>query len=160
MRLGYTAEPGKGGAVMLLDDVKRYAGETGASLSEKKGIWAFTRVLAERKAFLSRKKLTYTAKFRIDDAARIVKFTEMLAEAGSGLSSGGDSGEGSSGFGFKATTYKTGSGGIEGSITEQSKLFGKDYSYTFRYEEIREKFEVLATSAGYGFVYQITPMGL
>ena len=47
-------------------------------------------VLAERKAFLSKKKITYTCKARVDDAARTVRFWEMLIEKGSGMSSGMD----------------------------------------------------------------------
>jgi hypothetical protein len=34
----------------------------------------------------------------------------------------------SPGVGFKKGTYKTGMSGSEGSIEEQSKLFGKDYN--------------------------------
>ena len=45
-------------------------------------------VLAERKAFLSKKKLTYKCKARVDDASRTVRFWEMLVEKGSGVSSG------------------------------------------------------------------------
>jgi hypothetical protein len=137
----------------MLDELKRYVAELGADLSEKKGVWTFSKVIAERKAFLSKKKLTYTAKFRVDDSARLVKFTEMLVESGSGLSSGG-------GFGFKAETYKSGLGGREGTIEEQSKLFGKNYSYTFSYQEVRNRFESLAKSGGYEFKYQVTPIGL
>lgn len=147
----------------MQDAVKQYAGEFGADLSDKKGVWEFSKVIAERKAFLSKKKLTYSAKFRIDDEAKTVKFTEMLVEKGSGLSSGGgfDSDMSMSpGFGFKKEVYKSGSGGREGSIEEQSNLFGKDYSYNFDYKEVRKKIEILAKQNGYQFSYQITPIGL
>jgi hypothetical protein len=40
-----------------------------------------------------------------------VRFTEMLKESGSGLSSGGFDHDSPSGFGFKKGTYKTGMGG-------------------------------------------------
>jgi hypothetical protein len=147
----------------MLDDIKAYTNDFGADLSEKKGVWEFSKVIAERKAFLSKKKLTYTAKFRIDEDNKTLKFTEMLAEKGSGLSSGGgfDSDMGMSpGFGFKKEVYKSGMGGREGSIQEQSSLFGKDYSYDFDYKEVRSKFEELAKKSGYQFKYQITPIGL
>jgi len=146
----------------MQDKIKAYAKEFGADLSEKKGVWDFSKVIAERKAFLSKKKLTYTAKFRVDEDNKTLKFTEMLAEKGSGLSSGGfDSDMGmSSGFGFKAETYKSGASGREGSIQEQSNLFGKDYSYDFDYKEVRAKFEELAKSSDYQFKYQVTPIGL
>jgi hypothetical protein len=146
----------------LRDEIATYADELGGELSEKKDIFKIEILIAERKAFLSKKKLRYIAKFRIKDDTKELKFTEMLAESGSGLSSVGSDFDGgmSTGFGFKAETYKTGSGGREGSIEEQSKLFGKDYSYKFDYKAIRSKFESLAKSEGYSFKYQITPIGL
>jgi hypothetical protein len=145
----------------LQDVINSYAKEFGAELGEKKGVYSFSKVIAERKAFLSKKKLTYTAKFRVDEEAKTLKFTEMLMEQGSGFSSGGDFDGGmSTGFGFKAETYKSGMGGREGNIEEQSKLFGKDYTYNFNYQEVRQKFEQLAKDSGYAFAYQITPMGL
>lgn len=146
----------------LIDEVTVYAEELGAELSDKKGVYKVEVLIAERKAFLSKKKLRYIAKFRINDDAKELKFTEMLAESGSGLSSGGGDFDGgmSTGFGFKTETYKTGGGGREGSIEEQSNLFGKDYSYNFDYKAIRSKFENIARSEGYSFKYQITPIGL
>jgi hypothetical protein len=143
--------------------IKQYAKDFGAELGEKKGVWDLSKVIAERKAFLSKKKLTYTAKFRIEEESKTVKFTEMLAEKGSGLSSssGFDSDmEMSPGFGFKKEVYKSGAGGREGSIEEQSTLFGKDYNYNFDYKEVRKKIEDLAKQNGYQFKYQITPIGL
>lgn len=148
----------------LTDSIDSYSNEMGGSLSEKKGIHTLEILIAERKAFLSKKKLRYIAKFRINEDSKELKFTEMLAESGSGLSSGGsdfDGGMGmSTGFGFKTEKYNTMNGGREGSIQEQSNLFGKDYSYNFDYKEIRTRFESLAKSEGYSFKYQITPIGL
>jgi len=127
--------------------------------TEKKGLWEFSAVIAERKVFLSKKKITYSMKFRIDDVLKTVKFSEMLAKAGSGLSTGGDfDNDFSSGFGFKKETYNTIGGARQGSIEEQSTLFGKDYTYQFRYEEIREKVQAAVQNAGYQFVYQILPV--
>ena len=146
----------------LVDDVNAYANEFGAQMSEKKGVWTFSKVIAERKAFLSKKKLEYTAKFRIDDDAKVMKFTEMLKESGSGLTSGGGDFDGgmSTGFGFKTESFNTMNGGREGSIEEQSSLFGKDFTYEFDYKEIRTKLETLAKNAGYDFKYQVTAIGL
>jgi hypothetical protein len=147
----------------MLDEIQAYAGRLGADVSEKKGVWSFSKIIAERKAFLSTKKLTYTAKFRIDAETKTLKFTEMLAEKGSGLSAGGGFDgdlDASPGFGFKKEVYKTGGGGREGSIAEQSNLFGKDYRYSFDYSEIRKTFEDLARTSGYQFKYQVTPLGL
>lgn len=148
----------------LTDAIKAYADELGGELSEKKEVFKLEILVAERKVFLSKKKLRYVAKFRVNDDSKELKFTEMLAESGSGLSSGGSDFNGgmnmSTGFGFKTEKFNTMHGGREGSIQEQSKLFGKNYSYNFDYKEIREKFEDLAKSEGYSFKYQITPIGL
>ena len=64
-------------------------------------------VIAERKAFLSKKKLTYICRFKVDEPAKEVRFFEMLKESGFGVASGGCDGEMSSGFGFKKETYNT-----------------------------------------------------
>jgi hypothetical protein len=129
-------------------------------LAGEKSVWAFSVTIAERKAFLSKKKLTYSAKMRIDDDAKTVRFSEMLVEAGSGLFSGGGGfdGEMSSGVGFKTETYNTTSGAREGNIEEKSNLFGKKFEYKFDYKEIRAKVEEEAKSTNYKFEYQILPV--
>ncbi len=145
----------------LLDEIKRIAAEIPAEINEDRGTHTLRFLVAERKAFLSKKKLEYIAKFRIDDQGKEVRFTEMLKVSGSGLSSGsGGFDDVSPGFGFKKETYKTGAGPREGTIEEQSTLFGKDYNYRFDFKTIRPKLEELAKIAGYEFKYQITPSGL
>ncbi len=141
---------------MILDDIKTIAAASGGEVTDRKGAYSLRITVAERKSFLSKTKLEYIASFRIDDAAKTIHFSEMLKEAGSGLSSG--SGDMSPGFGFKTETYKTGGGPREGSINEQSDLFGKKYSYSFDFQTIRPKIEGQATSAGYTFEYQIRPV--
>jgi hypothetical protein len=140
---------------MLLDQIKKTLEPYNGKWGEKKGLWDFSAIIAERKAFLSKKKLTYSMKMRIDDSAKTVKFSEMLIEAGSGFSSGSDM---DSGFGFKTETYNTLSGAPKGTIEEQSTLFGKDYSYSFNYAEIRNKVQAAAELAGYRFEYQVLPV--
>jgi hypothetical protein len=144
----------------LLDEIKRIAQQAGAMLDEKKGVYTFRVLVAERKAFLSKKRLEYIAKFRIDDTGKEIWFTEMLKESGSGLSAGGDMEDMSPGFGFKASVYKTGMGGREGTIEEQSNLFGKTYAYKFDFKAIKGQFESTAQSAKYNFKYQMIPIGL
>ncbi|MCL4474193.1 MAG: hypothetical protein M1455_09695 [Actinobacteria bacterium] len=144
-----------------IDEIRKIAEGMSAEFKEKKGVWTIKAVIAERKAFLSKKKLEYIAKFRIDDATKTIRFSEMLKESGSGLSSSGgfDSGM-SPGFGFKKETYRTGAGPREGTIEEQSSLFGKDYDYKFDFKEIRGSIEAAAAADGYSFDYKITPAGL
>ncbi len=145
----------------LLDSIKQIASEIGAEIAEDKGLFMMRLLVAERKVFLSRKKLEYIAKFRIDDEGGEVRFTEMLKESGSGLSSGDGGPEGiSPGFGLRKETYRTGAGTREGTIEEQSYLFGKDYTYRFDFKTIRRRVEEEANRAGYAFRIQVTPIGL
>jgi len=143
---------------MLIQRLQDYAKTIPADLKEKKGVHTLEFTVAERKVFLSKKKLTYSAKFRIDDDKKALKFTEMLKESSSGMSSG-DSDFGP-GFGFKKETFKTGMGPREGVIEQQSELFGKQYSYTFDFKKVRSTIEEAALQEGYAFSYQVTPAGL
>ncbi len=144
----------------IIDDLKKIILESSSQVSEKKGVFSFETVVAERKAFLSKKKLVYSAKFRINEEDKELKFTEMLKETGFGLSSGGGFDDDMSpGFGFKTESYNTFSGAREGTIQEQSDLFGKKYNYEFDFGSIRKKFEAVAKENGYKFSYQITSIG-
>jgi len=142
-----------------MEKIKKALESYSGDWQEKKDVWEFSALIAERKAFLSKKKLTYKAKMKIDENAKQVKFSEMLMEAGSGLSSGGGLDDSiSTGFGFKTETYNTMSGARKGNIEEQSNLFGKKFEYKFNYQEIRSKVEEIVKSAGYKFEYQILPV--
>lgn len=143
----------------MIDDIKKALSSYSGDWSEKKGVFEFSSTIAERKAFLSKKRLTYSAKMRVDDEAKTMKFSEMLIEAGSGLSSGGGSDDGmSAGVGFKTETYNTMNKAREETIEESSKLFGKKFEYKFNYKEIRSKVEDIAKKGGYKFEYQILPI--
>ena len=143
----------------MIEEIKEALESYDGEWKEKNGVWEFSATIAERKAFLSKKKLTYSAKMRIEDGAKVVKFSEILIEAGSGFTSGGDFDDGmSTGFGFKTESYNTLRGAREGSIEEQSNLFGKKFEYKFDYKEIRSKTEEAAKFADYRFEYQILPI--
>jgi len=143
---------------MLVDELKKMVRAIPADLKEKKGVYSIEFTVAERKVFLSKKKLTYSAKFRVDEERKELRFTEMLKEASWGMSSG-DSGFGS-GFGFRKETFRTGVGPREGTIHEQSVLFGKQYKYKFDFAKVRTSMESEAVKDGYAFKYQATPIGL
>ena len=143
---------------MLIEEIRKITQKIPAELKEKKGLFSVEFTVAERKVLISKKKLTYIAKFRLNEAKKELHFTEMLKESGSGFSSG-DS-DFSPGFGFKTETFKTGAGGREGSIKEQSDLFGKQYSYTYDFSKIRTLIEAETVRAGYSFKYQLTGIGL
>jgi hypothetical protein len=57
----------------------------------------------------------------------------------------------SPGFGFKKETYNTFGKERKGSIEEQSRLFGRDYSYRFDFGAFREAVRKAAEGAGYRF---------
>lgn len=144
----------------VVDEFKGIVSRIPSKISEKKGIYEFEVVVAERKAFLSKQKLVYSGKFRIDEANKEVRFTEMLKESGAGMSSGGLDSDMSPGFGFKKESYNTFSGAREGNIDEQSNLFGKKYQYNFDFGAIRKEFESKAKQNGYKFTYKVTSVGL
>ncbi|MFL7812513.1 MAG: ribonucleoside-triphosphate reductase [Anaerolineales bacterium] len=136
----------------LQQEILNYAQEISAATKEKKGSYTLSLIVAERSAFLSKQKLTYQAKFRIDETQKLVKFTEMLLESSSGMNAGTD---------FQTQNYRTGKGGQQESVIErQSVLFGKKYTYDFDFKTIRTKIESLAEAAGYDFQYQITAKGI
>jgi hypothetical protein len=116
--------------------------------------------IAERKAFLSRQKLLYKCSLRIHDESKNIKFFEMLKESGAGISVGTGDDDFGPGFGFKAEKTKIGPGGREGTIKEQSDLFGKKYQYNFSYEKIRNEIEEIAGRFGYTMTIVLTEMGL
>jgi len=144
----------------ITDELKNIVSGLPAKINEKKGVYEFEVQLAERKAFLTKQKLIYSAKFRVDEQAKEVRFTEMLKESGAGVSTGGASDDMSPGFGFKKETYNTFSGTRSGTIEEQSSLFGKKYEYKFDYGAIRKKFESKTNEHGYKFTYKITGFNL
>ncbi|ACI22090.1 MULTISPECIES: hypothetical protein [Thermodesulfovibrio] len=141
---------------MLIDEIKKLLQNYDGSLEEKKDTYKFETVIAERKSFLSRKKLMYIIKFKIDDIYRKFIFSEMLKETGFGLSSSAGDDEMSSGFTFKKYKTKQGFGTpIEETIEEQSNLFGQKYNYKFDFKVIREKIKQISQQNGYEFEYKI-----
>ncbi len=144
----------------VADELKGIVSRIPAKINEKKSIYEFEVVVAERKAFLSKQKLVYSAKFRVDEANKEVRFTEMLKESGAGVSSGGIDSDMSPGFGFKKESYNTMSGPRAGTIEEQSNIFGKKYQYNFDVGTIRKEFESKAKQHGYKFSYKVTSIGL
>ncbi len=136
----------------LLQSIQAYAKSIPADFKEKKGSCDLSFTVAERKAFLSKQKLTYQAKFRIDDREKVVHFAEMLKEASLGMDAGS---------GFQTTSSSTGKGGQQNSVIEQqSEQFGKKYDYQFDFKSVRGQIENLAKDAGFKFEYQVTFKGL
>jgi hypothetical protein len=140
----------------IREEIKKIAETIPTEVSDDGQKLSLEFVVAERKALLSTKKLTYKAKIKIDDSQKELAFSEMLKESGFGLSGGTGGSDMSPGFGFKKETYSVGLGGERsGSIEEQSNLFGKKYDYKFDYAKIRNQIEKAAKDAGYKFTYKI-----
>lgn len=133
------------------EEVQKLTRSLSGKLEEKKGVYTLTLPIAERKALLRKDCLEYTVRFRIDENTRVLHFSEMLKERGSGISSG----EGVTGFGFKKEVTRTTSGPRSGTIEEQSNSFGAKYQYQLDYETIRKAFEDIAQKFGYRFEYHI-----
>jgi len=131
-----------------------------APFKEKRGnIFLLDLLVAKRKAFLSVQKLTYYARLRIDEQNKQVKFFEILKESGAGVGGGGADGFGT-GFGFKIE--KTGIKGKEreGTIKEQSVLFGQKYNYEFDFGKVREGIKEITNRFGYSFKVVLTERGI
>ena len=136
----------------LINALQAYAKSIPADFKEKKGSCDLSFTVAERKALLSKQKLTYQAKFRIDEQEKMIHFAEMLKEASSGMDAG---------MGFQTSSFSTGKGGQQNSVIEQQSIqFGKKYDYQFDFKTVRGQIEKLAKESGYGFQYQITFKGL
>lgn len=106
------------------------------------GMLALEATLGERKTLLSRQKLVYRARVRVDDERREVRFWELLKETSAGLVGG-----------FDLKVEVTGVRGKErtGAIEEQSRYFGKRYDYRFDYAAVRKTVEEAARAEGYRF---------
>ena len=138
----------------LIEEIQRIAEEKKAAFQEKKDSCRFEIVLAERRAFLTFKKLVYKVSCKIDTAKHELRYSEMLFEKGWGFS-GGDI-DRTPGFGFKTETYKLMPGKLpERVIEERSSLFGKKYQYKFDLSEIRSKIRDAAIRSGLTFHYSL-----
>jgi hypothetical protein len=144
----------------VADEIKSYLSQdVGAKVVGKDQGGEARLVIAEQKSFLSKKTVEYSAKFKVQDDDRVVRFFEMLKESGTGMS-GGDARDVGGGWGFSKETYKTGLGGRDGSLQAQGSLLGNKYAFEFDYAKIRKTVQAIAERHGYRFDYQVTPRGL
>jgi len=140
----------------LIEEIRKIAEGIPAQLKEDREGIRLEWVVAERKSLLSKQKLVYQARMHLDQEAKELRFSERLKESGFGLSAGGGSGDDPSpGFGFKTEKYSTGLGPREGTLEEQSNLFGRKYEYRFDFGLIRRSIEAKTVEAGYRFVYSL-----
>ncbi len=139
----------------VLTELHRFADAWHLTWSQKKDKVQLERIVAERKVMLGTARLTYRATVTIDDARREVAFSELLAEKGSGMSSGGDDGDGSLGMGFgvQTTSYNTRRNTIADTIEEQARQYSSQYALDFPYARVREVVGQIAAAAGYRYRY-------
>lgn len=141
-----------GGGHPVLSELHRFADAWHLTWSQKRDTVHLERVIAERKVMLGTAKLTYRATVTLDEARREVAFSELLAERGTGVSSGGDDGEGSGfGFGLQATSYNTRRDTIADNIEDQARQYSRQYVLDFPYARVREVVGQIAAAAGYRF---------
>lgn len=135
---------------MLREALLQALAVLGGEVRERGDAIEFTKVLAERRAFLSRRRLVYRATVRVDEGRREVHLWESLTETSSGLAP-------EAGAGFKVETYRTWPEARAGTIKEQAELFGKRYNYTFDFSAVRKELE--AAARGHGYAVQVKLSG-
>jgi hypothetical protein len=144
----------------VAEAIKSYlADEAGAQVTGKGQSGEAKLVIAEQKSLLSKKKVEYSAKFKVQDEDRVVRFFEMLKESGSGIS-GGDTSDFGGGWGVTKTSYKMSGSGLEGTLESQGALLGKKFGFSFDYGKIRNAVKAIVEQNGYTFEYQVLPKGL
>ncbi len=136
----------------VLSELHRFADAWHLTWSQKRDMVRLERIVAERKVMLGTAKLTYRATITVDEGRRGVSFSEMLVERGTGVSSGGDDGEGSR-FGFQASSYNTRRDTIADDIENQARQYSRQYVLDFPYARVREVVDQIVAAAGYGFRY-------
>ena len=145
---------------MLIEEIKRIASEIPAQLRENKGLFTLECNVGEKKVLITRQRYVYSAKFRIDENKKEVRFTETLKESDFGISMGADAVD-SLGFGFlKKGTNQTEVKPKEGTSREPSEPSDKEESDTIDFSRIRNMIEAEAVKAGYTFKYKLTSFGL
>jgi len=149
---------------MLIEEIKRIASEIPAELKEDKGLFTLECTVGKRKVLITKQRYVYSAKFRIDENKKEVRFTETLKESDFGISMGAGAVD-SLGFGFlKEGANQTEAAPKEGlkeeTGKEPSELSDKEESDMVDFSRIRSMIEAEAVKAGYTFKYKLTSFGL
>jgi len=112
--------------------------------SDPDGAWAMEAALVDAKSMLGKKRVTYSARLRIDDDSKQVRFGDALAEAGLSLAMAGSSSE----------TYRQGMGGPpHGRIKEK----GLGWSFEFDRGHAPDVIAKAAAADGCSFEYVTGP---
>ncbi|MGI6253384.1 MAG: hypothetical protein ACOYJV_08115 [Aminivibrio sp.] len=117
------------------------------------GLWEVTSVLVEKKWFFSSGQVTFTAKFRVNEASKEVIYNEALIERIMGLEA--KFGRGFSRFGLRKLKTGAEPGGLGKIFSDHSDLIEKRQGYTFRFRQIRQAVKKAVEEEGYTFRHQL-----
>ncbi len=129
------------------EELRGIAAEFGLDSKEEKGVVALSRPAAEKKGFLSKRKVTYRALYKIDPEKKELHFTEFLVESGSGAG----------GTGSESWSTGRDKEGPEGRVGKRMSALAKKYQIHFPAVEVGVRFRQAAEAGGYAFTYQKTP---
>jgi hypothetical protein len=125
----------------------------GATFTDRDGVLAVEVPIAERRSLLSRRRLTYSARFRVDEQRRVVRFTEMLKEAGWGLP--GSGALGGPGLGVEVRTWKSGRAPREERIDAQARDLAGRFELSFDLGANRAAVRKALGDVGYALEYHV-----
>lgn len=117
------------------------------------GLYEVSSVIAQKKGFFSSGKLTFSAKFRVNEAAREVIYNESLIEKIMGLEA--KYGRGFSRFGMRKLKTGAEPGGMESIFSDGSDLLKKRDGYTFKFRQIRQAVKKAVEEEGYTFRHHL-----
>lgn len=141
----------------MIDEIKKYLNTVGGSLTENNGLYIFKYEIADRNTKINNINVSYTAKFRVINDDKIIKFNEVITEKSSGLGVGGEM---TPGIGYKTESFKSKLDGREGKVSEKSSMGEKELNYSINYKDIRNTIKSISEKNGYRFKYKILPFGI
>lgn len=137
--------------------IREYFKKVGLNPQNKGGVFYLNSTLAKRDLPISKRNVTYKAKYKIDKERKIVYFNEMLKEVNSGFLGSDDS---PIGITQKTELYRVSPSGRSGKIKETSKIAKEEYSYELDFGKIRKELKEIVESNNYKFKYKIFPWSI
>ncbi len=126
----------------MIEALRQFLQGQGGELRQEGDKILYTKVLAERRVLLGKRRVVYRARFRVDAQAREILYSEQLVETGLGMSP-------EAGVGTRVEVGSLTPGPREGRLAEELNLLGKRYSVQFDYGALRRGLEAVAAEQGY-----------
>lgn len=142
---------------VIRERVRELAGEL---VPQRDGSLKLEQVIAERRRFLSRKKVTYVCRLRVDPEARAVRFYEALKESGFGLSGGGGDDDLGPGLGYCKESYACSGKCRAGTVAERLRGLGGGFTFRFDLGALHEALRACTASAGFSLITCLTEKGV